>query len=115
VNLVDFDSEFGHRRDPHGYAKALKEFDSKLPDIMKNLKADDLLILIADHGNDPTYKGTDHTRENVPLLIYSPSLVESGMIPGDHDTFANIGATIVDNFKLASKRQIGKSLLKKLK
>jgi phosphopentomutase len=115
VNLVDFDSEYGHRRDPIGYGKALVEFDNLLPQIISNLNQDDLLILTADHGNDPTYKGTDHTRENVPLLIYSPSLVESGMIPGDHDTFANIGATIVDNFKLASKRQIGKSLLKKLK
>jgi phosphopentomutase len=115
VNLVDFDSEYGHRRDPKGYAKALIEFDNKLPEIIANLKSDDLLILTADHGNDPTYKGTDHTRENVPLLVYSPRFKGFGMIEHNHDTFANIGATIIENFGLKPTNQIGKSFLAKLK
>lgn len=114
VNLVDFDSEFGHRRDPIGYGNALAEFDAKLPEIMSNLNEDDLLILTADHGNDPTYTGTDHTRENVPLLVYSPSFKNNGVIMHNHDTFANIGATIVQNFNLKSKNQIGLSFLDKL-
>jgi phosphopentomutase len=115
VNLVDFDSEYGHRRDPKGYANALVEFDSKLPEIIANLKSDDLLILTADHGNDPTYKGTDHTRENVPLLVYSPSFKGFGVIEHNHDTYANIGATIIENFGLKPTNQIGKSFLTKLK
>ncbi len=69
-NLVDFDSKYGHRRDPEGYKKALEEFDSRLPEIMANMREDDILIINADHGNDPTYKGTDHTREYIPVMIY---------------------------------------------
>jgi phosphopentomutase len=114
VNLVDFDSEYGHRRDPLGYGKALIEFDNKLPELISNLNQDDLLILTADHGNDPTYKGTDHTRENVPLLVYSPSFEGKGPINADLDTFANIGSTIIDNFGLKKKKQIGASFLDKL-
>ena len=114
VNLVDFDSEFGHRRDPFGYANALKEFDAKLPQILKGLRHDDLLMITADHGNDPTYRGTDHTRENVPLLVYSPSFKQNGLIKGNHDTYANIGATIIENFNLEPKKQIGVSFLDKL-
>jgi phosphopentomutase len=114
VNLVDFDSEYGHRRDPLGYGKALIEFDNKLPELISNLNQDDLLILTADHGNDPTYKGTDHTRENVPLLVYSPSFEAKGPINANLDTFANIGATIIDNFGLKKKKQIGASFLDKL-
>jgi phosphopentomutase len=114
VNLVDFDSEYGHRRDPLGYGKALVEFDNKLPELISNLNQDDLLILTADHGNDPTYKGTDHTRENVPLLVYSPSFEGKGPINANLDTFANIGSTIIDNFGLKKKKQIGASFLDKL-
>lgn len=114
VNLVDFDSEYGHRRDPLGYGKALVEFDNKLPELISNLNQDDLLILTADHGNDPTYKGSDHTRENVPLLVYSPSFVAKGPINANLDTFANIGATIIDNFGLKKKKQIGTSFFDKL-
>ena len=73
TNLVDFDALFGHRRDPIGYGNALQEFDARLPEIIEALHEDDLLIITADHGNDPTYPGTDHTREYVPLVIYSPS------------------------------------------
>src|SRR5690606_17241342 len=72
LNLVDFDALYGHRRDVEGYAKAIEAFDSQLPDLMKNLKEDDLLVITADHGNDPTFYGTDHTREHVPLILYSP-------------------------------------------
>lgn len=115
VNLVDFDSEFGHRRNPIGYANALKEFDQRLPSIIAELRPDDLLMITADHGNDPTYKGTDHTRENVPLLVYSPSLKGFGTIDHNHDTYANIGATIIENFNLKPKNQIGTSFLNKIK
>ena len=73
TNLVDFDALFGHRRDPIGYGNALQEFDVRLPEIIESLREDDLLIITADHGNDPTYPGTDHTREYVPLVVYSPS------------------------------------------
>ena len=114
VNLVDFDSEYGHRRDPLGYGKALVEFDSKLPEILNNLNHEDLLIITADHGNDPTYKGSDHTRENVPLLVYSPSFKGKGPINTKLETFANIGATIIENFGLKKKKQIGTSFLDKL-
>lgn len=99
TNLVDFDSLYGHRRDPYGYAEALRHFDQRLPDIMDAMTADDLLILTADHGNDPTHPGTDHTREYVPLLVYSPRLGKEIDL-GDRGTFADVAATIADNFKL---------------
>lgn len=94
-NLVDFDSKYGHRRDPEGYKKALEEFDSRLPEIMDNMREDDVLIINADHGNDPTYKGTDHTREYIPVMIYG-NKVKKGFNLGIRDTFADIGATVAD-------------------
>ncbi|MCC0694102.1 phosphopentomutase [Clostridioides sp. ES-S-0048-02] len=94
-NLVDFDSKYGHRRDPEGYKKALEEFDNRLPEIMSNMREDDILIINADHGNDPTYKGTDHTREYIPVMIYG-SKIKKGFNLGIKDTFADIGATVAD-------------------
>lgn len=112
ANLNDFDSKYGHRRDVEGYAKALKELDDNIPSILDNLRFDDLLIIAADHGNDPTYKGTDHTRETIPVLIYSKKLSETGYID-ELETFSDIGATISDNFDV--EIPYGKSFLKKLK
>ena len=100
VNLVDFDALWGHRRNVAGYAAELERFDVKLGELLKELKEDDLLILTADHGNDPTHTGTDHTREKVPFLAYSPSMKAGGALE-EADTFAVIGATITDNFGLA--------------
>lgn len=115
VNLVDFDAKWGHRRNPEGYAKELEMFDEKLEILLENLKDDDLLIITADHGNDPTYTGTDHTREKVPFLAYSKSMEGSGRLP-EQDTFAVIGATIVENFGLDMPEQtIGTSLLSYIK
>lgn len=111
TNLVEFDSEYGHRRDPLGYGNALEEFDARIPELIKALKEDDLLIITADHGNDPTFKGTDHTREYVPLLIYSPRLTQSGELQADY--FADIAATISDNFQVAQTKN-GQSFLKHL-
>ena len=99
VNLVEFDSEYGHRRNPLGYGKALEEFDSKLGELINVLHDDDLLIVTADHGNDPTWSGTDHTREQVPLLIYSKS-IKDGKYLDERDTFADIGASILKNYNL---------------
>src|SRR5690606_19779846 len=81
TNLVDFDALYGHRRDPIGYGNALQDFDARIPEIMKALKEDDLLIITADHGNDPVHSGTDHTREYVPLIIYSPLFTKGGELP----------------------------------
>lgn len=97
VNLVDFDALWGHRRNPVGYREELERFDVKLGELLEKLGEEDLLMITADHGNDPTYSGTDHTREKVPLLIYSPSFAK-GRPLGELDTFAVIGATIADNF-----------------
>ncbi|MGN0406245.1 MAG: phosphopentomutase [Bariatricus sp.] len=114
VNLVDFDALWGHRRDPEGYAQELERFDKNLGKLMEKLREDDLLIITADHGNDPTYRGTDHTREDVPLLLYSSSLKHPGKL-AEPDTFAVIGATILDNFELAMpENTIGKSILNDL-
>lgn len=99
VNLVEFDSEYGHRRNPIGYGKALEEFDIKLNQLIKVLRDDDLLIVTADHGNDPTWHGTDHTREKIPLLIYSKSIKNGKLIP-ERLSFADIGATILKNFSI---------------
>lgn len=111
VNLVDFDAQWGHRRNVQGYAEELERFDVKLGQLLPLLRDDDLLILTADHGNDPTYKGTDHTREDVPFLTYSPSMQGHGAL-SDCDTFAVIGATIADNFGVAMPEgTIGTSLL----
>lgn len=115
VNLVDFDALWGHRRDVAGYAKELEKFDEKLGELLPLLKEDDLLILTADHGNDPTHTGTDHTREKVPFLAYSPSMQGAGSLP-DGDCFAQIGATIADNFGVQMPEgTIGKSVLGELK
>ena len=114
TNLVDFDMLWGHRRDVKGYAKEIEKFDVKLGEFMKELHDDDLVILTADHGNDPTYTGTDHTREKVPFIAWSPSMKEGGMIP-EQDTFAVIGATIADNFEVEMPEgTIGTSLLEYL-
>ncbi|MCM3597041.1 phosphopentomutase [Metabacillus idriensis] len=113
VNLVDFDALFGHRRDPEGYGLALQEYDARLPELLSKLKEDDLLIITADHGNDPVHHGTDHTREYVPLLAYSPRLGSGSELPV-RDTFADIGATIADNFKVSMPKH-GKSFLMELK
>lgn len=112
VNLVDFDSIYGHRRDPIGYGKAIKEFDLQLEELMKYLKPDDLLMISSDHGNDPTFKGTDHTREQVPLIIYSKELIKPKQLP-EMDSFAVIGATIADNFEVELPK-IGNSILDKI-
>ena len=97
TKLVDFDALWGHRRNPEGYAKELEKFDAALGEMLEKLNRDDLLIITADHGNDPTYKGTDHTREYVPFLAYSPMIEKTGRI-ADRDTFADIGATVLCNF-----------------
>ena len=111
VNLVDFDAQWGHRRNVQGYAEELERFDVRLGQLLPLLRDDDLLILTADHGNDPTFRGTDHTREDVPFLAYSPSMKGHGELP-DCDTFAVIGATIADNFGVAMPEgTIGTSLL----
>ena len=102
VNLVDFDMLHGHRRDPEAYAKALKEFDEALPRFKGKLGEDDLLIITADHGCDPTFKGTDHTREHAPLLAWRPGLSGHTHL-GDLDTFADIAATISDFFGLKER------------
>ena len=114
VNLVDFDALWGHRRDPIGYANELEKFDKNLGVLLEKLKEDDLLIITADHGNDPTYTGTDHTREKVPFIAYSPSMKNSGELESV-STFAVIGATIADNFDIKMpENTIGTSVLNKL-
>ncbi|MCI9226662.1 MAG: phosphopentomutase [Dorea sp.] len=111
VNLVDFDALWGHRRDPEGYAREIEKFDVNLGKLLELLRDDDLLIITADHGNDPTYTGTDHTREKVPFLAYSPSMQDGGELT-EQDTFAVIGATAADNFGIAMPEgTIGESLL----
>lgn len=95
TNLVDFDSKFGHRRNVEGYKEALEEFDARIPEIMDAMKDDDVLIINADHGNDPTYKGTDHTREYIPVLVYGKKIKENVNL-GIRDSFADIGATVAD-------------------
>lgn len=97
LNLVDFDALYGHRRDPKGYGQALEDYDQRLPEVFEKMTEKDLLIITADHGNDPTYKGTDHTREYVPLLVYSPRFAEGKELPL-RKTFADLGATVADNF-----------------
>ncbi|MDE7053181.1 MAG: phosphopentomutase [Lachnospiraceae bacterium] len=114
VNLVDFDALWGHRRDVKGYASELEKFDVKLGELLDLLKEDDLLIITADHGNDPTHTGTDHTRERVPFIAYSPSMESSGKLE-DAKTFAIIGATITDNFGVEMPEgTIGGSVLDQL-
>ena len=98
-NLVDFDMLYGHRRDTEGYAKALEHFDTRLPEIIDAMNADDLLIMTADHGNDPTYPGSDHTREYVPLLVYGKTAAP-GVCLGTRQSLSDIGQTIAENFGL---------------
>ncbi len=112
VNLVDFDALYGHRRDPIGYGNALEEFDARMPEILEAMRPDDLLIITADHGNDPIHEGTDHTREYVPLLVYSPSNKGAGELP-IRKTFSDIGATIAENFQV-NKPEHGESFLSAL-
>lgn len=109
ANLNDFDSKYGHRRDPIGYAEALQVLDTYIPQFMESLREDDLLLFTADHGNDPTYKGTDHTRENVPVFIYYKGL-ENPRRLSNLTTFASIGATVADNFSVTLPL-IGNSIL----
>ena len=114
VNLVDFDALWGHRRNPEGYARELEKFDVKLGELLTKLNDDDLLMITADHGNDPTHTGTDHTREKVPFLAYSPSMKTGGKTE-DQDCFAVIGSTILDNFGLKMpENTIGSSVLESL-
>ncbi|MDE6851481.1 MAG: phosphopentomutase [Lachnospiraceae bacterium] len=114
TNLVDFDALWGHRRNPMGYGEELERFDVKLGELLQRLRQDDLVILTADHGNDPTYTGTDHTREKVPFIAYSPSMDGGAALP-EGDTFAVIGATAADNFGVAMPEgTIGESVLEKL-
>ena len=112
VNLSDFDSLYGHTRDVEGYAKAIEELDVDIPIIINKLDLDDLLIITADHGNDPTFKGNDHTRENLPVIIYSRNFKNPKRLP-QFEALANIGATIADNFDL-EKTEIGTSILDEL-
>lgn len=105
VNLVEFDSEFGHRRNPIGYGKAIEEFDKQLAELLSVVNDNDLIMITADHGNDPTHTGTDHTREQVPLIVYSKSIKNGAHLP-DRKSFADIGATIIKNFGLVKSSDI---------
>lgn len=109
VNLVEFDSEYGHRRNPQGYARCIEEFDVQLGEFISKMNDDDLLMITADHGNDPLHVGSDHTREMVPLLIYSKSLNNGRELP-NQDSFGCIGRTIIENFSLSKEDQIGNVL-----
>lgn len=113
VNLVDFDMEYGHRRDPIGYGKAIEEFDVYLGQMKELLTERDILMICADHGNDPTYRGTDHTREKVPLLIYSKAFKETGILP-DVFSFATVSSTLADIFSV-QKTDLGESIIDQLK
>ncbi|ERJ13761.1 phosphopentomutase [Haloplasma contractile] len=113
INLVDFDAKFGHRRNPVGYGEAMMEFDKRLNEVMPKLTENDLLIITADHGNDPVHEGTDHTREYVPFLVYSKALNEPKELPIG-ESFADIGATVAENFNVKAPK-IGKSRLGELK
>ncbi|HEX8499940.1 MAG TPA: phosphopentomutase [Pyrinomonadaceae bacterium] len=110
-NLVDFDMLYGHRRDVEGYARALEHFDSRLPEIESAMRDTDLLVITADHGNDPTYRGTDHTREYAPLLVYGPR-ARRGVSLGDRASLADIGQTVAENFGL--KLKAGESFLSQI-
>ena len=112
LNLVDFDALYGHRRDKEGYAQAIKDFDNRLPELIANLDEDDLVIITADHGNDPIAPGTDHTREYIPVLMYSPKINHGHELSSD-ETFSSIGATIADNFNVELPK-FGKSYLKEM-
>ena len=108
TNLVDFDSKYGHRRDPAGYAGAIEDFDKRLPEIYRAMKDEDILILCADHGNDPVHSGFDHTREHVPVMVYGKSIKPVPL--GTRDSFGDIGATIAD-YLSTEKVSVGESFL----
>ncbi len=112
LNLVDFDAKYGHRRDPKGYGEALEAFDQRLPEVLEKLQDDDLLIITADHGNDPVHHGTDHTRELVPLIVYYKG-IEQGKELAQRKTFADIGATVAENYGVTMPKY-GESFLKDL-
>jgi len=112
VNLVDFDMKFGHRRDVEGYARAMTTFDAELSEFLSKMRADDLLMITADHGCDPAAQGTDHTRENVPLIIYGEK-IRGGVNLGTLNTFADIAATIAEIFSVKFKTR-GKSFYQEL-
>ena len=110
VNLVEFDSEFGHRRDAPGYARALERLDKRIGEFISNMKEGDVLMVTADHGNDPTFHGTDHTREKVPLLVYGPA-IHNGKYLEERPSFADIGETILHNFGLKkTKTMLGEPI-----
>ena len=110
VNLVEFDSEYGHRRDPIGYGKCIETFDAQLADAIKYSKEDDLIIVTADHGNDPTWYGTDHTREKVPFIMFSKSF-KNGKLLEERESFADLGATVLENFGLEKPNNLlGKTI-----
>jgi phosphopentomutase len=110
VNLVEFDSEFGHRRDPKGYGRALEQFDRDLGQLLPKINHDDLLMITADHGNDPTHHGTDHTRERVPLIMYSPQFSQGRFLP-ERSSFADVASTILKNFQLQQpQHHVGQSI-----
>ena len=109
ANLNDFDSDYGHRRDREGYLKCLEEFNYYLPIFLKNLKKDDLVIITADHGCDPTYKGFDHTKEMVPIILYNRGF-KKGKKLHHRESLADISATILDNFKISNSLKTGKSI-----
>ena len=112
VNLCDFDSLYGHLRDVEGYGRAIEELDVDIPIIINKLDLDDLLIITADHGNDPTFPGNDHTRENVPIILYSRNFKKPKRLEA-FDTLGNIGALIADNFDVEMP-EIGESILDSL-
>lgn len=112
ANLVDFDSNYGHRRDPEGYGNELARVDQRLGEVLACLQSSDLLIITADHGNDPTFRGHDHTREYVPLIVYAACL--SGGNLGIRPTFSDLGATILENFDIKAETG-GQSFLGELK
>ena len=109
TNLVDFDMLYGHRRNPSGYAQCLRDFDARLPELLDAMGPEDLLFIAADHGNDPTYKGTDHTREYVPVLVAGPSVKPVDL--GVRDTFADLGRTIVEFFDAPTENPLGTGFL----
>ncbi len=113
LNLVDFDAKYGHRRDPKGYGQALEAYDQRLPELLNRLNDDDLLIITADHGNDPVHHGTDHTREYVPLLVYHTNIDKGQKLP-IRKTFADVGATVADNFNITLPEN-GQSFLNEIK
>lgn len=113
LNLVDFDAKFGHRRDPEGYGKALEAFDARLPEVLNELRESDLLIITADHGNDPIHHGTDHTREYVPLMVHHTTMDGGKELPA-RKTFADIGATVAENFEIKMPEH-GTSFLQDIK